>query len=184
MHLRTTSSLRRLTVIAFVLALAACKSGSGSDSDDDSIELNDPPDVADAPDPASTLEGTWDLCNEFNATSSRFTYVFEAQTYRLHYATFLTSDCSGEAETDNEMHGGSVELPNETVDETGVAAREINLHIELIMGGALPEADQYYLYNIVAGPTNNELFFGGSGEFTPETRPTALEFELPYVRRE
>lgn len=192
--------LTRLSVAVLLLMLMACKPGGGSSSDSDApevdapeiieeadpVEVDDPP-VEDPPALTLALEGTWDLCIDLETGSStRVTYVFEGKAYSYRVASYLTQDCSGEpiVAMNDQWQGGTFELLEETVDENGASARETNFHVELARGTPIPNADQYYLYNVVGGPTDNTLYFSGVWRFTPEDRPTALNFEEPYLRRE
>ncbi len=189
---RNAIPTRAFTSSVLALLLAATLSACGGGSDDPltgpSLDRSTPTgDSAAAPGDVAVgaLDGTWDLCG-----GMRVTYVFRGSRWEQYLAYFTTPDCSGPPDADEGLipadqafTAGSFELLSEITTEGGVQAREINMTADEYLGVPITPGSLGVSHNIVYTGTPGQLFLGSHGAATPEQRPTALDFELPFVRR-
>jgi len=155
----------------FVLTLTLIACGGGDDGD-----------VVVIPEKTS-LPGTWHFCNEFEATSSQFTYIFTGTRFTKLKSDYLNNSCSGPAANGfDELHTGTYTIGTQTNSGSEIGAFLLNMEIETAFGVPV---DPYMFYQIY-GIAGNVLYLGdntGSQDgFSAINRPNSLLLSEDYIR--
>jgi hypothetical protein len=166
-------------VFTLLMTIQGCGGGSGSSTDDPTN--TDEPGINSDPEQTSEFAGrTWQLCNQFNATSTLFTEEFRETEFVSIYNTYLNNSCSGTPNTSVEIVSGTYILGGAVTTTGGFSATEIDFHITSAYGAPLPSADQYTLYDIYY-IDNDALYYGDVRSDNVENRPDTIDFSDAYI---
>jgi len=134
-----------------------------------------------------SLAGAWDGCT---GAGLRSTYVFTADRFDQYLAFFDAADCTGTprregglVESDEVYTSGTHVLGSAATSEEGLSIRNIDLTTDTVLGNEIFESIRVTEYDILYTGTPDQLVFGVSPGDEAADRPTALDFDMPYIRR-
>lgn len=147
-------------IILIVMVQTGCSSG-GSSGGGSSASCNGA---------VTELEGGWEFCNTSTGDYSSYTFMNNCVT--VHIQDYSNNDCTGTLSFD-ESETYTFDLGSTVITDGGQMAREIDVHY---IGGT-----QYDIYMIDADTFYRGLPTATNNMSSPATRPTALNFSVPYT---
>ncbi|MES9969876.1 MAG: hypothetical protein ABW092_07550 [Candidatus Thiodiazotropha sp.] len=165
-------------VFSLILIMQGC--GGGGGSSDNPTDTSDTGNGSNS-DQASQLAGrTWQLCNQFSATSTLFTQEYTETGFAATYNTYQNDSCSGTPFTSDEIVSGTYTVGGDVTTTGGVTATELDYHVTSAFGSPLPVADQYSLYDIYY-IDNDALYFSDESSTEAQSRPDTIDFSDAYL---
>ena len=114
------------------------------------------------------LQGSWEYCS---GTGDATRYTFNNSCVTVSFRTYANSDCTGPITFDVSQEY-DFSLGSFVVTDGGQTAREINV--------GLTGAMQYDIYMINGATMYRGLPTATNNMSSPSTRPTGLNFTVPY----
>ncbi|MBT2971693.1 MAG: hypothetical protein KME56_17435 [Candidatus Thiodiazotropha sp. (ex Ctena orbiculata)] len=167
-------------VLFLLLTMQGCGGGGGGGSSDNPPVTSDASDNNDSGQTSELSGRTWQLCNQFTATSTLFTQEFTETGFASIYNTYQNNSCSGTPFTSDEIVSGTYTLGGTVTTTGGVDATEIDYHVTSAVGSSLPAANQYSLYDIYY-IDNDTLYFSDESSTDAQSRPDTIDFSDAYI---
>lgn len=157
-------NLLLIRLLALVSVLVGC-SGAGDSSDDGSETNNSGGTCGNT---ITDLQGSWEYCS---GTGDATRYTFNNSCVTVSFRSYANNDCTGSITFDVSQEY-DYSLGSFVITDGGQTAREINV--------GLTGAMQYDIYMISGTSLYRGLPTATNNMSSPSTRPTSLNFSVPY----